>query len=147
MIADLASRSLRTTLQSLSDQSLKTSRRLDDTYYSILERVATLHQTIGTLQELSSATKELHTNFESDTKDLVDEVQGQYDAFAKFDTQQEQVAALEERIKAGKERADSLTKRLEDAKEKVDRRKQIEAQRADKTTRTNFHFSIMISGD
>ncbi|KAF1944062.1 hypothetical protein EJ02DRAFT_442808 [Clathrospora elynae] len=120
-------RDLRTALQSLSDQSLKTSRRLDDTYYSILEKVSGLRQTIGTIQELSSLTRELHDNFESDTTELIEDVSGQVDAFDGFKTQQEHVTGLEERIKAGKEKADTLTARLAQAKERVDARAKSEA--------------------
>lgn len=128
IFSNMAHRDLRAALQTLSDQSLKTSRRLDDTYYSILEKVSVLRQTIGTLQELSGLTRELHENFESDTTELVEDVTGQVEAFDGFKTQQEQVCGLEERIKAGKERADALTARLDRAKERVDARAKSEAQ-------------------
>lgn len=121
-------RDLRNALQSLSDQSLKTSRRLDDTYYAILEKVSTLRQTIVTLQELSGLTRELHGNFETDAQDLLDDVKGQFENSNNYDAQQNQIAALEERITAGKERADALTARLVEAKERVDRRAKSEAQ-------------------
>lgn len=123
-------------MQSLSDQSLKTSRRLDDTYYSILEKVSVLRQTIGTLQELSGLTKELHSHFETDAQDLLDDVQGQFENSDNFHTQQKQVSALEERLMAGKEKADALTARLAEAKERVDRRARSEAQWEASTNRT-----------
>lgn len=132
----MAHRDLRVALQSLSDQSIKTSRRLDDTYYSILEKVSTLRQTIGTLQELSDLTKELHNNFEADAQELIDDVQGQFDNSDNFDAQQKQVAALEERIRAGKKKADALTARLAKAKECVDARAKSEAQWEASTDRT-----------
>jgi len=119
---------LRVALQSLSDQSLQTSRRLDDTYYTILEKVSVLRQTIGTLQELSSLTRELHENFESDTTELVDDVKGQVEAFDGFKSQQEQVSGLEDRIKVGREKADALTARLAQAKERVDAKAKSEAE-------------------
>jgi uncharacterized phage infection (PIP) family protein YhgE len=133
--SNMAHRDLRATLQSLSDQSLKTSRRLDDTYYSILEKVSILRQTIGTLQELSGLTKELHNNFEADTTELVEDVTGRVEAFDDFQTQQAQISDLESRIKAGKERADALTARLTKAKERVDARAESEALWQAKNTR------------
>ncbi|KAI4613256.1 hypothetical protein J4E83_007668 [Alternaria metachromatica] len=140
----MARRDLRAVLQTLSDQSLKTSRRLDDTYYSILEKVSVLRQTIGTLQELSGLTKELHENFESDTTELLEDVTGQVEAFDGFKTQQEQVSGLEERIKAGKEKADALTARLERAKERVDARAKSEAQwQAKNTHRVRIFWAIV----
>ena len=126
--ANAKHRDLRTALQSLSDASLKTSRRLDDTYYSILEKVSTLRQTIGSLQELSGLTKELHHNFDADSQDLLEDVQGQFENSDNFDAQQKQVTVLEERIRKGKEKADRLTERLAEAKERVDRRAKSEAQ-------------------
>lgn len=125
---DQYDRELRAALQSLSDQSLSTSRRLDDTYYSILEKVTVLRQTIGTLQELSGLTKELHENFESDTKELIDDVKGQFESFDNFDSQQQQIIELESRIKSGKDKAEALTARLEKAKENVDARVKSEAE-------------------
>ncbi|KAF1932256.1 uncharacterized protein M421DRAFT_416977 [Didymella exigua CBS 183.55] len=121
-------RYLRTALQTLSDQSLRTSRRLDDTYYSILEKVSTLRQTIGTMQELSGLTKELHINFEADSKHLLDDVRSQFENSDNFDAQQKQVAVLEERVRAGKEKADALTARLAEAKKRVDERARSEAE-------------------
>jgi hypothetical protein len=50
--------------------------------------------------------------------------------------QQKQVTALEERITAGKEKADALTARLAEAKERVDRRARSEAQWEASTNRT-----------
>lgn len=132
---DKVTRDLRTALKSLSDQSLKTSRRLDDTYYSILEKVSVLRHTIGSLQELSGLTKELHENFESDTKELVEDVRGQFDGFDNFDTQQQQIVSLEDRIQVGKTKADSLTERLAKAKERVDARAQAEVEWEAKNTR------------
>jgi hypothetical protein len=131
---NMRNRDLRAALQALSDQSLKTSRRLDDTYYSILEKVSILQQTIGNIQELSGLTKELHENFETDTTELVEDVTGQVEAFDGFTTQQQQVSGLEVRIKAGKEKADALTSRLALAQERVDARAKSEAQWQAKNT-------------
>ncbi|KAJ4322030.1 hypothetical protein N0V94_002609 [Neodidymelliopsis sp. IMI 364377] len=135
---------LRAALQSLSDQSLKTSRRLDDTYYSILEKVSTLRQTIGTLQELSGLTKELHGNFETDAKELIEDVQGNFENSDNFDTQQKQIAALEERVRVGKEKADALTARLAEAKERVDARAEAEARWEASTNRWWQYFGGIV---
>jgi hypothetical protein len=87
------------------------------------------------LQELSGLTKELHENFESDTTELVDDVQGQFDGFDNFDAQQQQILGLEDRIQVGKQKADSLTDRLAKAKERVDARAQAELEWETKNTR------------
>ena len=122
-------RELRTAVQSLSEQSLKTSRRLDDTYYTLLEKVSSLRQTIASLQDLCNLTKELHETFESDTKGLVEETQSQFEGFNNFEAQQGQVSALEERIRVGKEQADTLMARLADARNRVESRAKLETER------------------
>jgi predicted nuclease with TOPRIM domain len=103
--------------------------------------VSSLRQTIGNLQELSGLTKELHETFQSDIKELAEDVHGQFEGFAEFETQQEQVTALEERIRVGKEKADALTARLEDARKKVDDRARLEAEWEATTSRT-FHSTL-----
>jgi DNA repair exonuclease SbcCD ATPase subunit len=141
----MAASELRSSLQSLSDRSLKTSRRLDDTYYSILEKVSVLRQTIGSLQELSGLTKELHENFETDTTELVEEIQGQFEGFNDFKAQEEQVRELEDRVKAGKEKADALTARLATARERVAARAEADAEWEATTSRTLLYSPLTCS--
>lgn len=138
----MEARDLRTALNNLAEQSLKTSRRLDDTYYSILEKVSSLRQTIGNLQELSGLTKELHDTFQSDTRELTEDAQSQFEGFNDFETQQEQVLVLEDRIRAGKEKADALTARLAEARHKVEARAKLEADWEAKTSRTYLHIIL-----
>lgn len=129
-------RELRSTLSTLSDQSLKTSRKLDDTYYSILEKVSVLRQTIGSLQELTGLTKELHENFQGDTKELTEDIHSQLEVFNNFEGAEETVKGLEERIKTGRERASVLTKRLEEARKRVQERSEVEKKWEERTNRT-----------
>ncbi|KAF1975298.1 hypothetical protein BU23DRAFT_579302 [Bimuria novae-zelandiae CBS 107.79] len=133
---------LRASLQSLSDQSLKTSRRLDDTYYSLLERVAQCRQTVGSLQELANLTSELHQNFQTDMGELAEDIEGQLEGFGGFEAQTEQVEKLEGRIKVGKEKATALAGRLEEAKRRVDARMKSEAELEARNTR---HMRILWS--
>lgn len=126
-------RELRSSLQTLSEHSLKASRRLDDTYYSILEKVSLLRQNIGNLQELSTLTKELHETFQSDTRDLADDVAAQIDAFSNFEPQEEQLEKLESRIRVGKEKSAILNDKLMEARKRVEARAKIEAEWEAKT--------------
>jgi hypothetical protein len=129
-------RALRANFQALSDSSLKTSRQLDDTYYSILEKLSTVRQTIGNLQELSTLTKQLHATFLSDTTELTEDIEGQFEVFRDFDGQEKLLDDLEGRIKVGKEKADALTKRLDDARRRVEAREKVEKEWETKTNRT-----------
>jgi chromosome segregation ATPase len=135
----MAYRELRSSLQTLSDQSLKVSRNLDNTYYSILEKVSLWRQTIGSLQELAGLTKELHENFEADIQGLAEDIRGQFEGFDNFDAQEEQVTALEARMKAGKEKADALNARLAAAQQRIEARAKAEEELEARKNRTYSH--------
>ncbi|KAF2498919.1 hypothetical protein BU16DRAFT_482081 [Lophium mytilinum] len=117
---------IRAQLQTLSEYSLNSTRRTDDTYYSILEKIAVLRSTIGELQELSNLTKELHEDFQNDADELEEEIIGQMDGYHEFEPQEQQMDVLEERVKAGREKARALNARLDDARKRVDIRERLE---------------------
>jgi CHAD domain-containing protein len=130
------SSALRQTLHSLSDASLKTSRQLDDTYYSILEKLSALRQTIGSLQDLCTLTKQLHATFDSDTADLTDEIKAQFLGFDNFSAQENLIDELETRIQGGREKAEALAKRLDSARSRVEAREKVEREWETRTNRT-----------
>lgn len=105
---------------------MTTTRRLDDTYYSILEKVSGLHNTIDGLQELSTLTKKLGDEFTSDADELVDEVNNSLDSIGDFESQARLLEEFEARIVTGKEKAARLNERLEAARKRVDERERLE---------------------
>lgn len=131
-------RQLRTALRVLDEQSMATTRRLDDTYYSILEKVASLHGTIGGLQELSTLTKRLRAGFAADAAELVDEVDGSLDGIGDFAAQARLLEEFEARIAAGKERAARLNERLDAARKRVDERERMEEEWRTSVNRKSF---------
>lgn len=105
---------------------MSTTRRLDDTYYSILEKVSHLHSTIDGLQELLTLTKKLGDEFASDGDELVDEVNNSLDSIGDFESQARLLEDFEARITAGKEKAARLNERLETARKRVEGREKLE---------------------
>lgn len=97
-----------------------------------------LRQTIGSLQELTGLTKELHENFQGDTRELTEDVHSQLEVFNNFEGAEEIVKGLEERIKSGREKANVLTNRLEEARKKVQERSQVEKKWEERTNSTCF---------
>ncbi|OJD29278.1 uncharacterized protein BKCO1_8500016 [Diplodia corticola] len=135
---------LRNALRVLDEQSMATTRRLDDTYYSILEKVAGLHGTIGGLQELSTMTQRLRAEFAADADDLVDEVDGSLDAIGDFDAQARLLEEFEARIVAGKEKAARLNERLDAARKRVDEREKLDEEwRASVNRRLRIFWSVL----
>ncbi|KAK7540561.1 uncharacterized protein J3D65DRAFT_600689 [Phyllosticta citribraziliensis] len=126
---------LQTALDTLSEQSMATTRRLDDTYYSILEKVSGLRSMIDHLQELSSLTKDLRTEFATDADELTEEVNNSLDNLGDFKAQAEQLDDFESRITSSKEKARLLRVRLDAAKKRVDEREKLEEEWRIKTSR------------
>lgn len=133
-------RELLNTMHKLSDHSLTATRRLDDIYYSILEKFSTLRNTISSLQELSDLTKDLHHDFEEEAKENTNDIQAQIDALANFSAQQKKVTELEERIQRGRERAVQLDDRLANCKERV---AWIDKRDREETEKTGRFYKMM----
>ena len=87
-----------------------------------------LRSTIGGLQDLSASTKELHESFQNDADEFQGEVEGQIDVFNGFEIQRQQIEKLEARIRAGREKADALNARLEEARRHVEARERIDGE-------------------
>jgi chromosome segregation ATPase len=112
-------RELQSTLHALNEESMKTTRRLDDLYYTLLEKLSGLRSTINNLQELSGLTAQLHTHFREDTTELTSDLQRQIEAFGGFKAQQVKIETIDGRVRQSKSRADGLSERLEKARKRV----------------------------
>ena len=118
--ADILNRELRNELMKLNTLSNNTTRRLDNTYYSVLEKLSVLQQTITSLKELASMTKELNTEFQHESEDVVTEIENSLEGFQGFEEQQKRIEGLAERVKVGREKIKMLGDRVEVVKERVD---------------------------
>ncbi|KAG4410464.1 hypothetical protein IFR04_016402, partial [Cadophora malorum] len=95
---------LRNALNTLNTHSNSTTRRLDTTYYSVLEKLSTLQSTIASLKELAHLTRGLTEQFSTEAQEVVDDVTGQLDGFDGFTEQEEKIKALQERVESGRAR-------------------------------------------
>ncbi|KAF2836415.1 hypothetical protein M501DRAFT_914716, partial [Patellaria atrata CBS 101060] len=128
----------------LNDLSLTTTRNLDDTYYSLLEKVTSLRSTISKLQELSIATNELYDEFQNGANELEEDVNTQVDGFGEFKKQMAQVDALESRVLVSKDKARRLIKRLEDVQKRVEKHENAEGEwQGTITRRLRIFWSIL----
>ncbi|GME54688.1 hypothetical protein GTA08_BOTSDO02422 [Neofusicoccum parvum] len=135
---------LRAALHALDEQSMATTRHLDDTYYAILEKVAGLHGTIDGLQELSTLTRKLGHEFAQDADDVVDEVNHSLDGIGDFEAQARLLGEFEARIAAGKEKAARLNERLERARKRVEERERLEEEwRASVNRRLRIFWGVL----
>lgn len=90
-----------------------TTRRLDDTYYSVLEKLGTLQSTIAALKELAELHRQLSTSFSKDADEIVADVGSQLDSFGQFEDQQQLIESLQDRIHTGRENIKSLSERVD----------------------------------
>lgn len=117
----LACRELRKSIQSLTTLSTTATRRLDITYYNLLQTLSTLVSTISSLQELSSSTTHLQQDFQSEANVLQQDIEGQINAFHGFDTQQTKIERLQGLMQQRRTKVEELGKRLEDVKRRVEK--------------------------
>ncbi|KAI0135462.1 hypothetical protein F4814DRAFT_401269 [Daldinia grandis] len=111
---------LRKSLVELGNFSTTTTMRLDDTYYSVLERLGMLQSTIVSLRELTNMSQELDESFKAESQGLVDELEQQADSFGHFDDQQRRIEELQGRIHAGRDMVETLSKRVDVVRERIE---------------------------
>lgn len=112
---------LKKSLADLANISTSTTRRLDDTYYGVLEKLSSLQNTVVALKELASASASMNEGFTAESESVLAEAQAQLDAFGQFDEQQARVQALQDRVHGGRERIGALSERVDIVRQKVER--------------------------
>ncbi|KAG4427033.1 hypothetical protein IFR05_017484, partial [Cadophora sp. M221] len=111
---------LRNALNNLNTHSNLTTRRLDTTYYSVLEKLTTLQSTITSLKELAHLTRGLTEQFETEAQEVVDDVTGQVNGFDRFRDQEVRIKGLTKRVDVGRERIKTLAGRVEIVRDRVE---------------------------
>jgi hypothetical protein len=104
---------LRNSLLNLNTLSNNTTMRLDTTYYSILEKLSVLQNTISSMKELAGMTKNLNNEFKEEGEEVISEVRRQLNAFEGFDHQEKRISALQARVQKGRDQIRVLGKRVE----------------------------------
>lgn len=115
----LGSSELEKTLSSLNELSTNTTRRLDETYYAVLEKLSSLQSTLASMQELATISRGLKDEFENESGEVVEELNKQVTALGNFDQQQAKIVELQSRISTGREKVKKLESRVEVVQEKV----------------------------
>lgn len=103
----------------LNAQSNNTTRRLDTTYYSVLEKISLLQNTISSLKELALMARELNKDFKTESEEVVEDIQTQMSSFNAFDQQQQKVSSLAGRVNQGREKIKTLSERVEVVQKRV----------------------------
>lgn len=111
---------LRESLKGVEEVAMSSTRQLDDTYYSILEKASMLRSTVAGLQQLAEECSKMHSTFQDDTSKLSEDTQKNVDAFNNFDGQEKQINQLVTQLKDSKTRTGKLNDRLETCRNRVE---------------------------
>ncbi|TVY48798.1 hypothetical protein LOCC1_G001095 [Lachnellula occidentalis] len=136
---------LRNALISLNTLSNNTTRRLDTTYYSVLEKLSVLQNTISSLKELAGMTKALNTEFKTESEEVVSDIRNQIVAFEGFESQESKIAGLQARIGQGREKITVLGGRVDVVRERVEGWERAEVEWQEKTRKRLRVLWIVVS--
>lgn len=136
---------MRSALSSIGTLATDVTRRLDYTYYNLLEKITALNSTIGSFQDLSDTASTLLNDFERETAGLDQETRKQINDLQGFQPQIQKADALEERMKAGRQRVEDLGKRLESVRGEIDRWDQRESEWQSRVSRRLRIFWAIIT--
>lgn len=137
---------LRSALTSIGTLATDVTRRLDYTYYNLLEKITALNSTISSFQELSDSASTLLSDFEHETAGLDQDIRKQLNDLKGFESQIQKADALEQRMKAGRQRVEELGKRLETVRREIDSWEQRETEWQTRTSRRlRIFWGIVIS--
>ncbi|KAJ5667558.1 hypothetical protein N7507_003422 [Penicillium longicatenatum] len=138
---------LRSALSSIGTLATDVTRRLDYTYYNLLEKITALNSTIGSFQDLSDTASNLLNDFERETAGLDQETRKQINDLQGFQPQIQKADALEKRMRAGRQRVENLGKRLESVRGEIDRWDQRESEWQSRVSRRlRIFWAIITSG-
>jgi hypothetical protein len=125
-----------TALNALSRDAHTATRKLDDTYYALLQKVGLLKATIASFQDLHSCLDDTTKDFATRSDSLVKDITGQIDAFQNMSHQDESIDSLVKRLHTAKERAASFESRLESCRSRLERWEKKEQEKNKRNNRT-----------
>ncbi|KAH8885229.1 hypothetical protein GQ53DRAFT_599018, partial [Thozetella sp. PMI_491] len=122
-----------------------TTQRLDNAYYSVLEKVGTLQGTLVALRELAGLSHELNGSFSREAGELASDVAGQLDGFGEFGDQQARVEMLQSRVRKGRVRVGALSERLDTVRKRIEGWERADRHWQERTRRRLTAIWVVIS--
>lgn len=129
----------------LNTISNNTTRRLDNTYYSVLEKLSTLQSSISSLKELSNIARDLNADFKTESEEVIREISDHLESFHDFAEQEQRIYALQERVHKGRDKVKVLGDRVDVVRERVEGWQRAELVWQDKTRKRLRILWIMMS--
>jgi hypothetical protein len=87
------------------------------------------------MQEIAGMTKSLNEEFKSESEAIINDVQGQLESFNGFQSQEERISALQNRVKVGRDKIGTLGERVDIIRQRVESWEKAEFEWQEKTRR------------
>lgn len=130
-------------LNALSRDAHTATRKLDDTYYALLQKVGTLRATIAGIQDLHTCLDDATNDFSERSDSLANDVTGQIDAFHDMSEQDQNIDQLVSRLHKAKDKAKTFESRLESCRSRLE---QCEKKEQEKRKRDNRNWALALTG-
>ncbi|KAJ2900795.1 uncharacterized protein MKZ38_002233 [Zalerion maritima] len=111
---------LKKSISELGVFSTTATKRLDDTYYSVLERLSMLHSTIIAIKDLAGLLKQMDDSFRARSSEVVADTNSRLEALGAFEMQQNKIEALQKRIIRGRNTINALSRRVDVVGDRID---------------------------
>lgn len=113
-------RELLAALKKVEELGMQSTRQLDDTYYSILEKAENMRNTLAEMQRLADESRSSREKFDQESEELRESSQKAMDGFGEFKTQEEAIDGYVSRLAESKTKTEGLNERLEAARKRVE---------------------------
>ena len=111
---------MKQSLVDLGGLSSETTRLLDDTYSSVLEKMGILPTTIRGLKEVALQSREVTESFGKETAEVTDEVETQIHDFNNFQEHEERIRVLRKRVDVSRDTISALGRRVDVVRDMVE---------------------------
>lgn len=120
------------------------TRRLDETYYAVLEKMSTLQNTVVALKDLAENSHDICETFDKETRDLENDIIRQLSTAGHFEEQQRRISSLQSRLRKGRGQIDGLAARVDTVRQRVERWERADREWQEKTRkRLKIIWSVM----
>jgi uncharacterized protein YukE len=113
-------RELLAALKRVEQLGMQSTRQLDDTYYSILEKAENMRNTLAEMQRLADESRSSRDKFEHEARELKEQTEKTMDGFGEFKAQEEAIDGYVSRLAESKTKTEGLNERLEAARKRVE---------------------------
>ena len=133
---------LRESLKSVEEVGMSSTRQLDDTYYTILEKASILRSTVASLQQLADESRKMHSSFQEDTSKLERHTKENMKSFGNLQQQEKKINELVAKLQDSRNKTNEINDRLESARLRVEAFEERENEKQAKR-RIRWHVTWM----